>query len=148
MGRLDAARDRSERAEDGFTLLELLVVLVILALLAAIATPQVMKYLARARVDAARIQVDALGSAVELFYLDNGRYPTAEEGLTALIKAPPSAPNWNGPYVKRNASLVDPWGAPYQYHPPGKQGDFEIATLGADKAVGGTGEAQDISSSR
>jgi general secretion pathway protein G len=65
-----------------------------------------------------------------------------------LIKAPASEPNWDGPYVKRNASLIDPWGAPYQYHQPSKEAEFEIVSLGADKTAGGKGEAQDISSAR
>jgi general secretion pathway protein G len=141
-----SARPCSFAGEEGFTLLELLVVLVILALLAAIATPQVIKYLARARVDTAKIQVDALSSSLELFYLDNGRYPTQEEGLNALVTKPAEAQSWSGPYLKHNSSLVDPWGTPYQYRSGGEQGDFEVKSLGADKAEGGTGDAADITS--
>ena len=140
------AKRRSLHREDGFTLLELLVVLVILALLAAVATPQVMKYLRRARVDTAKIQVDALSSSLELFYLDNGRYPTQEEGLAALTAKPSDAPQWNGPYLKNNSSLADPWGNSYQYKAGSDQGDFEVKSLGSDKAEGGTGDAADITS--
>lgn len=136
------------RDDGGFTLLELLVVLVILAMLAAIATPQVTKYMGRARTDTAKVQVDALASALELYYLDNGAYPTADEGLRALVEAPTDTPTWNGPYIKQNASLMDPWGVPYLYHQPTDQGEFEIVSLGKDKAPGGTGEAKDISAVR
>jgi general secretion pathway protein G len=141
-----SARRSSRTGEEGFTLLELLVVLVILALLAAIATPQVMKYLRHARIDTTKIQVDALSSALELFYLDNGRYPTQEESLSALVTKPDDAPNWNGPYLKHNTSLIDPWGTQYQYKPGSTEGDFEVKSFGADKAEGGTGDAADISS--
>ncbi len=144
---MDKKQPRPRQAQDdGFTLLELLVVLAILALLAAVATPQVMKYLARARVDTAKLQVNALSSAIELFYLDNSRYPTADEGLDALMTAPEDAPAWNGPYLKKSTSLNDPWGTPYRYAPPVEQGEFTITSLGADKAEGGTGDAADIKS--
>src|SRR5262245_56461183 len=83
---------------EGFTLVELLVVLVILSLLAAIATPQVMKYLGGAKSEAAKIQIRNLSTTLDLFRLDAGRYPTTEEGLLALIRRPPSAERWNGPY--------------------------------------------------
>lgn len=138
---------RHRIGEEGFTLLELLVVLVILAMLAAVATPQVMKYLRHARTDTARIQVDALSSALELYYLDNGRYPSGEEGLKALVEKPASAQTWNGPYVKRNVSLMDPWGTPYQYKAGGAEGDYEIKSFGADKTEGGAGDAADITNS-
>jgi general secretion pathway protein G len=130
----------------GFTLLELLVVLAILALLAAIVAPQVLKYVGTSRTQSARIQVQNIGAALELFQLDNGRYPTTEEGLAALVTRPATAEKWNGPYLKRASGLSDPWGTPYQYRIPGQHGDFDVYSLGADKAEGGTGEAQDVTS--
>jgi general secretion pathway protein G len=133
------------RRNAGFTLLELLVVLVILGLLAAIATPQVLNYLARARTQSAGIQINNLASALDLFRLDVGRYPTQEEGLASLVTAPDGARNWSGPYVKKPEMLNDPWGRPYKYKIPGDHHDYDLYTLGADNAVGGQGENQDIS---
>ncbi len=144
---LRTLRTVSRVSEEGFTLLELLVVLVILALLATIATPQVMKYMRGAKVDTTKIQIDALSTAMELYYLDVGHYPTAEEGLKALLEKPETEVAWSGPYVKRNAALLDPWGTPYKYH-AGDHGDFEIKSFGSDKAEGGTGDAADLSNSR
>jgi len=128
----------------GFTLLELLVVLVILGLLAAIATPQVMKYLSRARSQSAALQIHNLASAIDLYRLNVGRYPSQEEGLKSLVETPPNMVNWNGPYVKRPEMLNDPWGHPYNYRIPGEHGDYDLFSDGADNAVGGQGENQDI----
>ena len=133
------------RRDAGFTLLELLVVLVILGLLAAVATPQVLNYLARARTQSAGIQINNLASALDLFRLDVGRYPTEEEGLTSLFQAPDGVRNWYGPYVKKAEMLNDPWGRPYKYKIPGEHHDYDLYTLGADNAVGGQGENQDVS---
>jgi general secretion pathway protein G len=131
-------------ATAGFTLLELLVVLVILGLLAAVATPQVMKYLSRARTQSAALQIHNLASALDLYRLDVGRYPTQEEGLNSLVDAPPAALNWSGPYVKKREMLVDPWGHPYNYKIPGDHGDYDLYSGGADNAIGGEGENQDV----
>ena len=128
----------------GFTLLELMVVLLILGLLASIAAPRVAKYLRKARTETAKIQVDALGAAVDSFNLDNGRFPNGEEGLKALMEAPPGLASWDGPYVKKRESLIDPWGKPYLYRHPGKHGEFEVYTLGSDHSEGGEGDARDI----
>lgn len=137
---------RSARAgrEAGFTLLELLVVLGILALLATFAAPQVLRYLGKARTETAKIQINALASAVELYALDNGGYPAPQVGLTALVQAPPGASRWNGPYLKKPEGLVDPWGRRYHYRVPGRSGGFDIFTLGRDNQPGGTGEDQDV----
>ena len=128
----------------GFTLLELLVVLVILGLLAAVATPQVMKYLSRARSQSAALQIHNLAASLDLYRLDVGRYPTEEEGLKSLVEAPPSTPIWNGPYAKKSEMLLDPWGHPYIYQIPGEHGDYDLYSGGGDNAVGGVGENQDI----
>ncbi len=130
--------------DEGFTLVELLVVMVILGMLAAIVTPQVFRYLSKAKSDAARLQVDNLSSALDLFYLEVGRYPSAEEGLTALIASPADANGWNGPYVKRKDSLADPWGIPYRYRFPGEHAPYDLFTYGADKVEGGAGDAKDV----
>lgn len=131
-------------AEAGFTLLELLVVLGILALLATFAAPQVLRYLGKARTDAARLQINAISSALELYALDNGAFPAQQVGLGALMQAPAGVQRWSGPYLKKAEGLVDPWGRPYQYRIPGKAQPFEIFTLGRDNAPGGTGEDQDV----
>lgn len=125
---------------------ELLVVLVILGLLAAIAVPQATKYLGGAKSKAAAAQVAALATALDLFKLDVGRYPTIEENLAALNKRPANAFNWNGPYVRKQESLVDPWNRPYQYRMPGKFGEYDVFTFGADNAEGGEGENKDVGS--
>lgn len=125
----------------GFTLLELLVVLVILGLLAAVAVPQVMNYLGRAQSDAAKTQIRALETAVDLYRLDVGRYPSS---LESLVARPADAERWNGPYVKKRESLVDPWGEPYVYRFPGQHGTYDMYSLGADKAEGGEGENRDL----
>jgi general secretion pathway protein G len=114
----------------GYTLLELLVVLGILGLLAVIATPQVLKYLDNARLGTAKTEIGNLSLAADLYRLDVGRYPTTEEGLTALLVAPPDVESWNGPYLTRGAKLTDPWGQAYRYRSPGEHGDFDIFSYG------------------
>ncbi len=133
-----------KRDERGFTLLELLVVLAIMGLLAAIVGPQVIKYLGSSKSQAAKVQVKNVATALELYRLDMGGYPTPEQGLTALVTAPPSAPAWNGPYLPQAANLLDPWGRAYLFKAPGKHGDVDVYSLGSDNAEGGTGEAKDV----
>jgi len=128
----------------GFTLLELMVVLLILALLATIAAPRVTKYLQKAKSQTARIQVDALSAAVDAFHVDTGRFPTSTEGLNALMDPPEATPAWDGPYLKRRDSLLDPWGEAYHYVLPGKHSEFDLYTLGSDHREGGEGDARDI----
>jgi general secretion pathway protein G len=139
------SRDRFEFPRvGGFTLLELMVVLLILALLASIAAPQVIKHLSKAKSETAKIQVEALTAAVNYFQLDLGRYPSDQEGLKALIERPASDAKWDGPYVERKDSLIDPWGRPYLYRHPGAHREVEIYTLGSDGKEGGEGDASDI----
>ncbi len=140
-----AARERARsRGEEGFTLLELLVVLAIMGLLAAIVAPQVLKYLGSSRTQTAKVQIQNISTALELFKLDVGRYPTQEEGLAALVTAPQTATGWNGPYLQKSTALMDPWGQPYLWRIPGQHGEADIYTLGSDKAEGGSGEARDV----
>ena len=148
---MQATRDaapsgRPAAAAAGFTLLELLVVLVILGLLSAFAVPQVMNYLGGARSDAAKIQVSNLSTALDLYRLGVGRYPSTGEGLDALVEPPSGADGWNGPYVKKRVSLIDPWGETYGYRSPGRHGAYDLFSLGADQAEGGDGEDRDLTS--
>lgn len=135
-----------DAADAGFTLLELLVVLGILVLIAAVAAPQVLGYLGQARSQAAQVQIKHISTALELFYLHNGGYPSEQVGLSALVKAPPGVPTWRGPYLKSAEGLTDPWGRPYRYRVPGRHGDFDVFTLGRDNKDGGTGEDRDLKS--
>jgi len=135
------------RQRGGFTLLELMVVLLILALIATIAAPQVTKHLRKAKVETAKIQVDALGAAVDSFNIDNGRYPTNDEALKALIEKPSDLSHWDGPYIKKKESLIDPWGEPYKYRIPGKSRDYDVYSFGSDKKEGGEGDASDLGAS-
>lgn len=128
----------------GFTLLELMVVLMILALLASIVSPRVTHYLGRAKIETAKLQVNALGHAVEEFHLDAGRFPTNAESLQALMVAPANTLSWDGPYVEKRENLIDPWGHPYLYRYPGEHGSFDVYTLGPDPKPGGTANAQEI----
>lgn len=140
------ARRRRRARDAGFTLLELLVVLAILGLLAAIVAPQVLRYLGSSRSQTAGVQLRNVVSALELYQLDVGRYPSASEGLAALVTQPGGVATWNGPYLPRAEALTDPWGRPYVYRVPGTAAPFEVVTLGSDNAPGGTGEAKDITS--
>ena len=141
-----AEQEPERRGQRGFTLVELLVVLVILGLIAGFATPQVIKFLGKAKADAARVQVERLSGVLDLYRLEVGRYPTSGEGLEALLEAPVDAANWNGPYLKKADALTDPWGLPYAYQSPGEHGDYDLYTLGADGAEGGDGEDRDVTS--
>jgi general secretion pathway protein G len=128
----------------GFTLVEMLVVLGIIALIAALVGPQLMKYLGKAKSETAAVQVGNLTSALEVYYLDNGRYPSTQQGLGALMRAPEDAKRWNGPYLRKAEGLVDPWGRPYLYLAPGGHGDFDVVSLGRDGQAGGTGDDRDV----
>ena len=128
----------------GFTLVELLVVVAILGLLVGLVGPQVMKQLGGAKHDTAKIQIEDLGAALDLFYLDNGRYPNAAEGLSALIAQSDDLDNWNGPYLKKKKIPKDPWDHDYHYVFPGENGDYDLFSYGADDSVGGEKDAQDI----
>ncbi|WP_219117558.1 type II secretion system major pseudopilin GspG [Janthinobacterium sp. UMAB-56] len=134
------------RPARGFTLLELLVVIVIIGLLAAYVGPKYFAQLGKSEVTVAKAQIEAFEKSLDTYRLDVGRYPSTEEGLAALLVAPPAAgTRWNGPYLKKAVPL-DPWGHAYQYRAPGSKGEYDIVSMGKDGQPGGSGENADISS--
>jgi len=138
---------RHQRAQ-GFTLIEIMVVVAILGILAALVVPKIMGRPDEARIVAAKQDIAAIRQALNLYRLDNQRYPTTEQGLQALVEKPATSPipaNWKaGGYLERLPK--DPWGAPYQYLNPGLRGEVDIYSLGADGATGGAGNDADIGS--
>ena len=130
----------------GFTLIELMVVVVIIGVLAALIVPNVLDRLDQAKVEAARANIATLIGALDMYKIDNQRYPTAEQGLQSLVAKPtvgPIPPNWK-PYLKKLPD--DPWGKAYQYANPGVKGQIDVYSLGADGAAGGDGLNADIGS--
>ncbi len=141
-----ATQVRGRRArQQGFSLIEIMVVVVIIGILAALIVPRLMDRPDQARVVAARQDIAALMQALKLFKLDNGRYPSAEQGLQALVKPPQGSGALPAtPYLDRLPN--DPWGHPYQYQVPGSHGDVDVFSLGADSKPGGEAENADIGS--
>jgi len=129
--------------ESGFTLLELLVVLVIIGLLVGFVAPRYFSQIGKSEVKAVRAQLNALEKALDQYRLDNGHYPSSEQGLAALTMHPADEPKWAGPYLKK-AVPSDPWGNPYLYAMPGEHGEFDLLSYGKDSKQGGEGEAGDI----
>lgn len=134
-----AHRRKSER---GFTLIELLIVMIILGLLAALVAPKMFQKVGSSKQKAAKTQISMMGTALDAFRLDMGRYPTSEEGLEALRKSPGQGP-WDGPYLSKEVP-PDPWGRPYVYRSPGEHGDYDLYSMGADGQDGGEGENADV----
>ena len=149
--RLMSRSDRAGRlilaGSAGFTLIEMLVVLVIIGLIMGLVGPRVLSYLTDARVKATRLQIEAFSSALDLYYLDAGRYPSGSEGLNALVRRPGGLEVWNGPYVKGGVIPPDPWGHAYIYRAPAERAPYEITSLGSDGREGGNDSAADIKSS-
>jgi general secretion pathway protein G len=148
IGGISAPRTRrsARKGERGFTLVEILVVITIIGLIMALVGPQVLRYLTDSKVKAAKIQIESFSSALDLLFLDIGRYPTTAESLAALVQRPGNIAAWNGPYLKGGIVPVDPWGAPYVYRAPGQRAAYEIVSYGSDGQQGGTGSAADITS--
>ncbi len=135
----------------GFTLIELMVVILVLALLAGLVAPQIFGRVSEARIATARTQIDLLGVALDNYRLDNGFYPTTEQGLAALREKPvrdPAPVSWRGPYLRKDVPL-DPWNRRYLYRSPTTAGasGFDLSSLGRDGAPGGEGEDADLSGS-
>jgi general secretion pathway protein G len=134
------------RLSAGFTLIELMVVLVIIGVLAALIVPNVLERADDARATAAKTDVNNLMQALKLYRLDNQRYPTAEQGLQALLVKPTTGPipsNWKS-YLDKLPN--DPWGRPYQYLNPGIKGEIDVMSFGADGQPGGEGKNADVGS--
>lgn len=130
------------RRARGFTLIEIMVVVVIIGILAALVVPNVMGRVDQANVTKAKQDIQTIGAALDMYRLDNFKYPTTDQGLTALITQPSDARNWRGPYLK-GGLRKDPWGNDYRYTYPGSRGEYDLYTFGADNQEGGEG-ATDI----
>lgn len=117
--------------------------MVIIGLLAALVAPRFVRQEEKAKVKAAQAQIELLGTALDTFRLDVGRYPTTQEGLEALRQRPAGTERWDGPYLKKEVPL-DPWGRPYGYRSPGEHGPYDLWSYGADGAPGGEGDNRDI----
>jgi len=147
----DRLRDRpgdTPGARHGFTLIEILVVIVVIAILATLVAPNIFKHVGSAKEATAKSQIEMLGTALDAYRLDNGTYPTADQGLAALQTAPTSEPvptNWRGPYLRKDVPL-DPWGHPYIYKYPGESNanGYDLMSYGADGQPGGDDENADI----
>ncbi|MGE5239585.1 MAG: type II secretion system major pseudopilin GspG [Chloroflexota bacterium] len=129
----------------GFTLVELLVVMVIIGLLAALVAPRLFPKLGKGKQAAAKAQIELLGQALDQYRLDTSFYPTTEQGLQALLTNP-GAEKWEGPYLKKDALPIDPWGKPYIYQSPGTHGEYDLYSYGRDGKPGGEGEDADVAS--
>ena len=128
----------------GFTLIELLVVLVILGLLSGLVGPRVMKHFGESKSKTAKLQIEELSAALDMYKLDTDTYPSSSQGLESLVKEPGNVAGWNGPYLRKSFVPQDPWKRDYQYRYPGENGDFDIYSYGADNAPGGEKENRDI----
>ena len=137
---------RTRNARSGFTLIEIMVVMMIIGLLMALVGPRFIRQEEKAKVKAARAQIELLGTALDTFRLDVGRYPTSQEGLAALRQRPFGVDRWDGPYLKKDVPK-DPWERPYYYRSPGDAGrPYDLMSYGADGGPGGEGDNRDITS--
>jgi general secretion pathway protein G len=116
--------------EAGFTLVEMLVVITIIGLIMGLVGPRVLNYLAESKLKATKIQIESLSAAIDLYYLDNGHYPSSSDGLDALVRRSAGDDGWNGPYLKTVKTPNDPWGHPYVYKIPGDHAPYEVASYG------------------
>lgn len=126
------SRFRRRGGDDGFTLLEVLVVIVIIGLLVGFVAPAVLHQLGGARVSVAKQSIQRIGTILDMYKLDVGDYPSTADGLAALVTKPADADNWNGPYLKSDGNLLDPWNHPYVYRNPSNRSglDYDLCSLG------------------
>ena len=129
---------RKRYREAGFTLIELMIVIAILGLMAYMVAPRLMGVMGKAKPKIAQTDIKNLEIALDMFYLDVGRYPTGDEGLTVLYQRPDNVPSWAGPYIKK--APKDPWGREYVYKFPGEHGPYDLISYGATGQAGGEGE--------
>jgi len=139
------ARQGKRHGERGFTLVEMLVVITVMGLIMGLIGPRVLNYRGESKVKAAKIQLQSFSSALDLFNLDAGRYPSSAEGLAALVRRAPGVGAWNGPYLRGGDVPNDPWNHPYVYRAPGQRGAYDIVSFGSDGREGGSGTAADLS---
>lgn len=139
---------RRNPSQGGFTLIELLIVMVILGLLASLVGPRLFGHIGSSKTKAAKAQIEMIGSALDSYRLDIGRYPTSEQGILVLWEKPENeadAVKWRGPYLKKKVDK-DAWGHEYAYKAPGAHGEYDLSSYGADGKEGGTGEDADVNS--
>ncbi len=122
----------------------MLVVLTIIGLIVGLVGPKVLGYVSSSRTKTARLQIQNFRNALDLFYLDVGRYPTTSESLSALVQKPPALDGWRGPYLKSRTVPVDPWGKAYLFRSPGEHQIYDIVSYGADGREGGADDNADI----
>ena len=132
-----------KRNDRGFTLIELLIVMIILGMLAALVGPRMFGKVGTSKQKAAKTQISLFETALDIYRLDMGKYPTTDQGLAALREKPDDGDNWDGPYLPKELP-VDPWGEAYEYKFPSEHSDYEIISYGADKQLGGEDEDADI----
>ena len=135
--------DEKNQKQRGFSLTELLVALAILSLIMGLAAPRIIGYLSSSKTKTAQIQVEQLKSALELYLIDIGRYPSNDEGLQGLIENVSDSPYWSGPYLDKKTAPTDPWGAAYQYLTD-EAAEPVVFSFGADGIDGGEGDNADI----
>jgi general secretion pathway protein G len=137
-----------KKDQRGFTLIELMVVIVILGILAGLIIPRIMGRPEEAKIAKARMQIESIETALKLYKLDNGNYPTTEQGLQALVEPPTVgtlAKNWRqGGYLEKGQVPKDPWGNDFVYVCPGVHGDFDLSSLGPTGQPGGEGKDKAI----
>ncbi|OGS07705.1 MAG: type II secretion system protein GspG [Elusimicrobia bacterium RIFOXYA1_FULL_47_7] len=129
--------NKSEKKENGFTLIEILLVVAIIGILVSVVLPRLIGRTEEARISSTRLQIENIGTALDAFELDNGRFPTTQEGMEALMSRPSGVSNWKGPYLKKRIGK-DAWGGQFVYISPGSNNtDYDLKSFGPNKVDGG-----------